>query len=251
MQSALYIGRVGHRRTKPIQNRFRHALFMVYLDLAELETIFSGRWFWSIGRRNIAWLRREDHFGDPTISLEQTVRDLVEKQSGKRPQGPVRMLTHLRYFGHCFNPVTFYYCFDKQDKELQTIIAEIHNTPWGQEHCYVLNKADNIGSPELMRFTFGKEFHISPFMPMDIKYDWEFNVPGDTLYVHMFDIMQGEKVFEAQLDLDRHTISGWNLAWSLLRFPLMTVKVISAIYWQALKLWVKGAPYYPHPELEE
>ncbi len=234
-----------------MQNVFRYTLFMVYLDLAELEGVFANRWLWSVGRPNLAWLRRADHFGDPSIPLDTAVRDLVVEKSGRRPEGAVRMLTHFRYFGHCFNPVTFYYCFDRQDREVETVVAEIHNTPWGQHHCYVLPRSENLGAGEPQHFRFAKDFHISPFMPMDIIYDWQFSHPGDDIIVHMQDVIGDEKVFEALLDLRRHEITAGNLAMVLLRFPFMTVKVIAAIYWQALKLKIKGAVYYPHPEFTQ
>ena len=248
MKSFLYIGQVRHQRTTPVHHGFRYNLFMVYLDLAELDTVFEDNPFWSIGRPNLAWLSRADHLGDSHISLDQAVRDLVAERTDHRPLGPIRMLTHLRYFGHCFNPVTFYYCFSPDDSFLDTIIAEIHNTPWGEEHCYVLDQASNLGNPEHQRFRFAKAFHISPFMPMDITYDWQFDRPGEALYVHMTDEVNGEPVFEATLNLTRHKITNRSLTLAMLRYPLMTVKVISAIYWQALRLRLKGAIYYPHPE---
>ncbi|MDX9787479.1 MAG: DUF1365 domain-containing protein [Desulfobacterales bacterium] len=248
MKSALYFGQVRHRRTKPVLHGFRYNLFMVYMDLAELDTVFEGNPFWSIGRPNIAWLCRTDHFGDPRIFLDQAVRELVAEKTGRNPTGPVRMLTHLRYFGHCFNPVTFYYCFSPDDTVVDTIIAEIHNTPWGEVHCYVLDRTNNLGNQAHQRFHFAKAFHISPFMPMDITYDWEFDRPGEALYVHMMDKVNGEPVFEAVLNLTRQKITNRELTLTLLRYPLMTVKVISAIYWQALQLRLKGAVYYPHPE---
>jgi DUF1365 family protein len=250
MQSALYFGQVRHRRVKPVQHGFRYSLFMVYLDLTELDRVFAGRWLWSIGKPNLAWLRRADHFGDPGIPLDTAVRDLVAERTGKRPEGKVRMLAHLRYFGHCFNPVTFYYCFDQEEREVETIIAEIHNTPWGQVHCYVLELPTGLGPGERQRFRFGKTFHISPFMPMDLTYDWEFSRPGDAIHVHMYDVLGGEEVFEAQLDLVRREVTGRHLSLALLRFPLMTVKVLAGIYWQALKLRLKGAVYYPPPQIK-
>ena len=247
MKSALYFGQVSHRRTKPVIHGFQYDLFMVYLDLAELDTIFKGNPFWSIGRPNVAWLSRADHLGDPNIPLDQAVRNLVSDKTGQRPIGPICMLTHLRYFGYCFNPVTFYYCFNPDGMVVDTIIAEIHNTPWGEEHCYVLGATENMENPDHQRFRFEKTFHISPFMPMDITYDWKFDCPGDALHVHMTDEVAGEPVFEAELNLTRHQITNRNLTLALLRYPLMTAKVISAIYWQALRLRLKGAVYYPHP----
>jgi DUF1365 family protein len=248
MKSCIYEGWVRHARYAPVRNAFRYSLFFMYLDLAELDTVFRGRWFWSSKGFNIAYLRRQDHFGDPAIPLDAAVRDLVQQKTGKRPDGPIRMLTHLRYFGHNFNPATFYYCFDREDKHVETIIVEIHNTPWGEVFCYVLDKAVNMGTVENKRFRFPKAFHVSPFMDMAIDYDWTFIEPEQTVNVHMIDYKRETKIFESDLSLLRKEIKGRTLALMLLKYPLITVKVIAGIYWQALKLWVKGATFYTHPQ---
>ncbi|NTV34670.1 MAG: DUF1365 domain-containing protein, partial [Deltaproteobacteria bacterium] len=110
MYSAIYEGKVRHRRFNPVQNSFYYRLFLMYVDLSELPTLFEDRWLWSSREVNLAYLRRRDHLGDPLVPLERAARDLVEKETGKRPSGPIRLLTHFRYFGHCFNPVSFYFC---------------------------------------------------------------------------------------------------------------------------------------------
>jgi hypothetical protein len=117
---------------------------MLYLDLDELPRLFEGRWLWSVNRRNIAEFRRSDYLGDPTRPLKDCVLDEVEKATAERPRGAVRLLTHLRYFGHCFNPVSFYYCFDVEGagERLHSIVAEITNTPWKERHRYVLALRD-------------------------------------------------------------------------------------------------------------
>ena len=144
MHSCIYEGWVRHRRFSPIKNVFRYRLFMMYLDLAELPGLFQRRWLWSCEGVNVAYFRRRDHLGDPRIPLDLAVRNLVEQETGTRPKGPIRLLTHLRYFGHCFNPVCFYFCYDQWDREVETIIAEVHNTPWGEAHCYVLGESLDV-----------------------------------------------------------------------------------------------------------
>jgi DUF1365 family protein len=249
-KSCIYEGRVRHRRFTPVEHAFDYRLFMMYLDLDEAPELFRRRWFWSVGRRTLAWLKREDHLGAPERPLSDTVRDLVAERTGRRPTGPIRLLTHLRYFGYCFNPVSFYYCFDEADERVETIVAEVNNTPWGEQHCYVLHGEEPLGEAGIVRYGASKEMHVSPFMPMDIDYDWRFTTPRDALSVHMQNLRDDAKIFDATLALERTEITGASLARVLITYPWMTAKVMVAIHWQALKLWLKRVPFFIHPDKE-
>jgi hypothetical protein len=246
MQSSIYAGRVSHARHTPLRHAFGYRLFMLYVDLAELQQVFAGRWLWSVRRPALAWLRRADYFGDSREPLEHSVRRLVAEATGRRPEGPIRLLTHLRYFGYSFNPVSFYYCFDATGERVETIVAEVRNTPWGERHCYVLGAA---GAPA-RRFTTAKALHVSPFMPMDVSYEWVFSPPGERLSVAMSCTRAGARLFTAVLDLERRAITGRSLAAALAVYPFMTLKVIAGIYWQALLLKLRGCPTYVHPSKE-
>jgi DUF1365 family protein len=246
MHSAIFEGRLKHRRVTPVAHEFEYRLFMMYLDLAELDDVFRGRWLWSARRRAFAQFRRGDHFGDAAEPLDECVRRRVLQATGRRPEGPIRLLTHLSYCGYCFNPVSFFYCFDRTGRDVVAIVAEVNNTPWGERRLYVLDETSRIGSGRRAQFETPKAMHVSPFMAMDVGYRWRFVTADKRLIVHMQTADRGTKVFDATLTLERTEISGRSLARVLLRYPLMTLEVIAAIHWQALKLWLKGAPVYGH-----
>jgi DUF1365 family protein len=250
MHSALYQGWLEHRRLAPRRHAFRYQLFMAYLDLAELDTVFRGRWLWSTRRRALARFDRRDHLGDPAQPLDEAVRTLVAEHTGSRPQGPIRLLTHLRHFGYVFNPVSFYYCFDA-DGRVETVVAEVNNTPWGERHCYVLcPQSTESGS---LQAQSEKRMHVSPFHPMAARYYWQLDTPGEAMAVNMalrtVDATgtESKPIFGATLSMKRVPISGASLAGTLLRFPCMTAKVMAAIHWEALRLWLKRVPVYDHP----
>ncbi len=249
MNSCIYQGSVRHRRFAPISHEFRYALYMMYLDLQELPELFDRYWLWSSRRFAPAWFRRADYHGDSMIPLDQAVRDTVEQKTGKRPQGPIRLLTHLRYFGYVINPVSFYYCFNPEGTQVETILLEVTNTPWGERQSYVLDRSQNrMNHSKKLHVRFAKTLHVSPFIPMDVFHDCRFIHPGRQLVVHMEDFRQGSRFFDATLTLQRQEITQASLTSVLFNYPWMTAKVAGAIYWQALKLWWKKAPIHDHPQ---
>jgi uncharacterized protein len=244
MHSALYEGWVRHRRYGPRPHGFRSRLYLTYLDLAELDEAFRGRWLWGAHRGALVRFRRADYLGDPAIPLAEAVRRRVEQETGVRPTGPIRLLTHLAHFGYAFNPVSFYYCFAERAEHVEFSVAEITNTPWAERHSYVLQTADSARNT---RARFAKTFHVSPFLAMEHEYDWRFSRPAQSLAVHM-DVHDGhDKVFDATLALRRVELNGASLARALARFPFMTAEVVAKIYWQALRLALKRTPFHAHP----
>lgn len=237
-------GTVWHRRRAPKDHRFRYRLWFSLLDVDRLEQRFARSRWWSMRGPGLVSFRRGDFLGPSTRALGEAVRDRVEQQLGERPDGTVRMLAHLRQWGLCFNPVTFYFAH-RRDGRLLAVIAEVHNTPWDERHAYVLDARDQSG-PEF-RFRFGKAFHVSPFLPMDLDYDWRFRLEAERLFVHMRVTRGDRDLFGAGMDLALNELDAAAMRRLPIRFPLLALKVVGGIYWQALKLYVKRIPFFEHP----
>lgn len=247
LASAVYEGAVRHRRHSPQPHAFRYHMAQLYLDLDEVDRVFDASRLWSADRRNLGEFRRSDYLGDPDVPLAEAVRERAAAALGRRPEGPIRLLTHPRYFGYVFNPVSFYYCHTADGETLDCIVAEITNTPWKERHAYVLPVEAAERHGRALGWSFAKRFHVSPFLPMARDYAWRFTAPGDDLHVHMDVLRDGEREFDATLHLQRRPLDAASLRRLLWRHPLMTAQVIGAIHWQALRLWLKRTPVHDHP----
>ena len=229
--SALYEGTIQHRRFSVREHAFRHRVSMAFLDLDELPRLLGGR----IARGRF---RRSDHIGDPSGSLKDAVRDIAGPDA---PQGPVRLLTNLRTLGHCFNPVCFYYLYEPDGETLGAVVAEVTNTPWGDRHAYTLSRGDG----RVLAGAMDKQMHVSPFMGMDQRYVLRAAEPGPTLSVHIENREDGDRVFDATLNLERRPLTRRGLA----RLTGMTLRVLALIYAHAVVLKLKGVPVHRRPEV--
>lgn len=246
MNSCIYEGLVRHRRLRPVQHVFQYSIALPMIDLDELDTAFRGSWLWSADRRGIAAIRREDHFGDPSVTLKSAVLEWLRLEGLDDAIGSVRLLTQARYWGYLMNPVSFYFCHRAGDGTLAAVIAEVRNTPWGERHCYLLRPEQfaSHGASEPIE----KQFHVSPFMPMSQQYRWQLTLPGETLLIEIENYEAAERMHQATLRLKRRSWSLANLRRLVWRYPWQTQRVALAIYGQALRLWWKGCPFFPHPK---
>lgn len=261
--SAIYEGSVRHRRFEVREHEFRYRLALAYIDLEELPTLLAGR---LVARRpSLARFRRSDYLGDEHVPLAQAVRDTVAAETGLRPSGPIRMLANLSSFGHCFNPVSFYYCMDESGGRLDAVVAEVTNTPWGERHAYVLSRelgapdasssSESIADPptepattgSVLAGSFAKALHVSPFMAMDHRYEWRMTAPGETISVHIANSHRGRLAFDATLSLRRRELTRASLARVSARYPASALRMLALIYTQAARLRLKGVRVHPHP----
>jgi DUF1365 family protein len=236
-ESCIYEGTIRHRRREP-RRSFEHRIALFYLDLDELPGLLGGRLL--VRRPGALRFRRRDYLGDHAAPLERAVRDVVETRTGQRPNGPIRVLTQVRSFGHCFNPISFYYCFDGGGR-VQAVVAEVTNTPWGERHAYVL-PGDGEDAD------FDKALHVSPFMGMEHRYTARAGTPGERLAVHIeCRRRSGPPVFDATLSLRRRELTRRSVARLTARYPLANLRVLALIYAHAVRLKLAGAPVYLHP----
>jgi uncharacterized protein len=264
--SAIYEGTIRHRRFEPVDHAFSYRLFLMYLDLGELPELLDRYPLFSARRAAPARFRRDDFMGDPARPLDECARETVAAATGSRPKGPVRLLTGLRYFGHSFNPVSFYYCFDEGGGRVDAVVADVRNIPWGEHHPYVLARGGQRGT--VLDEELDKSFHVSPLMGMGQTYSFRASEPGESIAVHIESRPrnretanevdnrrlsrsrrdEGPKTFDATLNLRRRELSGRTLAGMLARYPAMSLQVVAKIYAQSLRLKLKGAKYHPHPD---
>ncbi len=247
MNSCLYEGHVRHRRRSPKKHMFNFKMYMLWLDLDELQEVFKRRWLWSTERPAFSRFRESDHLTvvDQSLTLRERVNLVLRKHNICQRIGPVRLLTQLRYLGFAMNPVSFFYCFDEQGESVVAIIAEVNNTPWGEQHLYVIEAGGHKSTVVADRID--KDFHVSPFMSLDMQYRMMFTDPESKLGVKIENYENAERIFDVSMLLEKKTITSWNLNRVLIAYPLMSVQVFVGIYWQALRLYLKGIPFYSHP----
>lgn len=273
--SSLYVGRVWHARLLPKHHGFNYPLFVFALDLEEVEDLFADK-LWPLSL--VVSFRNRDHLkngeGSPKETVEKSeianrVLRMVSEKTKNEFQPTlethrVLIVTHLCYYGYCFNPVSFYYLQDKATDELVTVVAEVSNTPWNEMHCYVLHPSsidqaevlpdvdsDNQQKTQRIRYKWPKRFHVSPFMEMKYMYDWTFTnfklQTGDPLLVRAA-MKRGDQIhFTAKVDCSQKGLHPYTIAWQLIYYPTYCFIIQLWIHYEAIWLFVKGIAFVPHP----
>jgi uncharacterized protein len=245
MRPAIYAGILRHRRFQPVRHDFTYPVFMVLLDIDAIPAMMKVSPLASYNRFNCASYHERDHFGDPAIAIRDRLREDAAAEGLSLPEGPIYLLTHLRYFGYNFNPVSFFYCCDPHGR-VETILAEVNST-FGESHNYWLNSSNQLSNQNSLRYRVPKALHVSPFMKMELDYTFSFTAPDDRLVAHMQTLDDGDCFFDATLDLHREPWTARSLHRALAVYPFMTVKVIAAIHWQALRLYLRGCTVFAKP----
>jgi DUF1365 family protein len=236
----VFEGTLRHRRFAPVPHDFTYRVWMALVDVDRIPDLMGVSTFTSWNRWNWAAFDDRDHLGDPAAPLRQRVHADARRNGIDVPDGPILLLTHLRYLGYCFNPVSFFYLFDRA-WSLRLVLAEVNNT-FGGSHSYWLQPD---GDSRGFRSAAEKSLYVSPFMPVDLEYRFALTPPADSLVAHMDTRRQGRVTFDATLSLARRPWTAGEIRRQLLRRPVMTATVTAAIHWQALRLWWKGVPLVP------
>ncbi len=253
--SAFMEGTIRHRRMQPVRHSFTYPIGLYAVDLAEWDALSELSPWISTKRFNLLWFRRADYFRPQDGALDQAVRDQMERATGWRPDGRIELVTHPRCLGYCFNPVSFYLCYnaraDGEDNPVpEAILAQITNTPWKERHSYCLHGGDVTETDKgwrTRRYEFSKDFHVSPFNPMDQDYRWAFSFRRNEMRIHMSVSHEESRVFDATLEVRRQPLDRITTRRAIRRYPLETIKGTAGIYWNALRLKLKGAPFHHHP----
>lgn len=237
LNSGIYQGQIRHRRFSPKQHNFSYQMYMLALDIDELPQLNQQSWLFKVNRWAPLRFDFSDHFPNATDpnDFKRRIKQKVAELGGTSEIDRITLLTQVRCFGVYFSPINFYFCY--QQDELICMLAEVSNTPWQQKHFYLVENTN---------FSNDKDFHVSPFMPMNMQYKWRLTAPNKRLLVHI-ENHQSDKVFDATLSLSKVDFNNNNLLKTLIKHPLMTTKIMSGIYWQALKMVLKRFVFIPHP----
>ncbi len=238
MNTCLYECRVRHQRFSPAPHRLDIPIFMFYVDLDELDGLSRKIHFMSRNSFNLYSFRDADHFKNSKQDLKSEITEFLRTNGISAEIGRIMLLTHLRFLGHVFNPVSFYFCFDAAGRPLAAI-AEVSNT-FGEMKPYFIPPADAGRFQKRTK----KLFYVSPFMDLDLDFDFDLREPAETIDIYIDDIKGSERVLTSSLTGSKRSLENGRLFWYTFKYPFITLKVIALIHWHAFLLWAKMIPHH-------
>lgn len=244
-QSALYAGKVMHQRLKPRRHRLSYRMFLLLLDLDEIDALAARLRLFSRNRFNFFGFVDRDHGDKSGGSLRAYVERQLNASGIEADGGPIRLLSMPRMFGYAFNPLSVYFCHRRQG-DLTAILYEVSNT-FGQRHSYLI-PVDDSGREGSIEQHCDKHFYVSPFLAMDMHYRFRVGPPGDEVSIHITGSDDQGPLIVASFSGRRRRLTDATLARALLAYPLLTIKIIAAIHWEALLLWAKGMRFHARPD---
>lgn len=246
---AVYCGELGHKRFMPKAHGFNYSYNSYWLDCDALSSDSLQPVGIKCERFGALSYRRADYLpGNDNLSL--AVQDKVRQLGGGKPINNVFLLTPLANWGYYFSPITLYYCYDSE-ANFCYLLAEVSNTPWNERHYYLQTINLSSSSTDTNLYFHDKAFHVSPFNPIEMQYRWQIPAPGNELFCSITNYKEQQAVFSAWFKLKRFSLNKANRRRILIRHPWQNVQVLCRIYWQALKLYIKGVPVHKHPTSRE
>ncbi|MGE6784519.1 DUF1365 domain-containing protein [Ensifer adhaerens] len=243
--ATLYSGKVMHQRLNPFDHRFTYSVFSLLVDVDQLAALGRMSCLLSVNRPGPLSFWERDHGENEGETLRQFADRLLARAGLKQPAARILLLAYPRMFGYVFNPISTYFAYDASGS-LIAIIYAVRNT-FGERHNYVAPVLPEETSAAGIRQSRAKMLHVSPFMEMDLRYLFRILPPGKTVRLRIHETSGNTALLAATFQGDATTVNTAALAKILLRFPLMTMKVIAGIHWQAVKLWCKGARFHRSP----
>lgn len=250
LPDGIYKGDVMHQRYHPKKHGFNYPLAMILINVDHIEKTFNTSRWWSVERFNLIGFYRKDYIqaSQKETCIKQAVCETILNNCNESFTGTVKILTNPRFFGYVFNPVTFYLCYD-ENHALKYILSQINNTPWNERHTYVHRVTCDDSAKKV--FDFDKQFHVSPFMPMNLAYTWQFMFENKKIDIHMGLFDSGVKQFIATMRAKHSPFTSRNMLKLPIEFPFQTLRIVFRIYWHALRLWIKKVPFYEHSDTHE
>jgi len=239
LNSGIFCGQVVHRRFEPVLHKFKYKMSMFGIDIDEINHISQKFALFGTSKFSPVKFNQKDYIVNEPGDLKERIASKVKSLGGKWDGTKVLMLIQCRCLGIYFSPVNFFYCYNK-DGSCELMLAEVSNTPWNERHYYLID----VLNPDMTK----KTFHVSPFMQLNMKYKWRVSEPLEKVNISIANHFEETEaaVFDAHLTLRKTPLTSLNLIKSWISLPLMVFKIVTLIYWQALKLFIKRVPFVPY-----